>query len=239
VTVDPIARLDHPTARVLLHVGNQTEANYRAHACAKEPWTAEFIGQMPQGSVFYDCGANVGSYALLAAALGHAVVAVEPAYPNYARLCQNAARNDLLSRIVALPLALGDTVRMDWLQLRSLEPGIAMHVLGQPPGQKPMFWHRQAVPVAPLDWLVETLKLPPPTHIKLDVDGAESAALTGMEACLRAETFRGLMVEIRNDQEKDVVARLNVLGLQQVGRYAERGGKPIADLSYGHFVRAA
>ena len=41
---------------------------YRLNACRKEPWTVAFIEAMPANSRFWDIGANVGSYALVAAA---------------------------------------------------------------------------------------------------------------------------------------------------------------------------
>src|ERR671932_123659 len=57
----------------------------RLRPVAKEPWTVRWLERsLRDGDVLYDVGANVGAYSLIAAALGAQVVAIEPAYANYA-----------------------------------------------------------------------------------------------------------------------------------------------------------
>jgi hypothetical protein len=51
------------------------------------------------GDVFYDVGANVGSYTLLAATAGARVHAFEPSPPTAARLRRNVALNALEERV--------------------------------------------------------------------------------------------------------------------------------------------
>lgn len=243
--IESVARLDYPAAVVLLNVPpdmDQRTAGFRVNACAKEPWTAQFIHDLPPGSVFWDCGANVGSYALLAAKLGHQVVAIEPACSNYHALCRNAARNELFcanDNLTVLPVALSDTIGLVWFQYRDLRPGTAMHVVGQPPGGQPVFSHRQRVMAYPLDSLPRAFGLPEPTHIKLDVDGGESAVLTGMEHTLRkSPKFQALLLEMQLKEEAAIVERLTGFGLQQAARFDQRNGQPIAGVCYGVFVRA-
>ncbi len=61
---------------------------FRSSPCAKEPETVEWIRSFPEGSVLWDVGASVGPYSLIAAALGHKVVAFEPFAPSYGHLVQ-------------------------------------------------------------------------------------------------------------------------------------------------------
>src|SRR5688572_14716010 len=60
-------RLDYDRADIYLRVTSKVEG-FRIHACAKEPFTIEWIhGQLRAGDVLYDIGANVGAYSLVAA----------------------------------------------------------------------------------------------------------------------------------------------------------------------------
>ena len=88
-----VETLDYPGAKILMEAETQQEMGYRIHSCQKEPWTVAMIERMQPGDVLYDIGANVGAYTLVAAALHHRVVAIEPGYANYARLCQNPTMN--------------------------------------------------------------------------------------------------------------------------------------------------
>lgn len=240
MTIGTIARLDYPAAVVKMNVPPNMQprlAGFRLGACQKEPWTVAFIEAMPAGSVLYDCGANVGSYALLAAALGHTVVAIEPAYQNYEQLCVNAALNNALDKLTILPVALAEKPGLVWFQHSDLTPGSASHQIGQPHGQKPVFYHRQQVMAFPLDVLVLTFGLPWPTHIKLDVDGGESVVLSGMQQVLRGEHFRALLVEMPLKAEEAIKEKLAGWDLAPVSRFDERGGKPIG-IAYSVFTRA-
>lgn len=235
--IDPhIARLDWPHHPIKMRVTTHTEESFRVHAVQKEGWTSEWLAAMPKGSILYDLGSNVGSYTLLAISLGHMVVAFEPGYANYARLCENLVLNNWLDKCIALPVAASHQTRMDWFQYSDLTPGAASHLIGQPPGQHPVFFHRQAVMCAKLDDLVPLFSLPQPTHIKLDVDGQESHALVGAEKTLAG--VQGLMVELKPDGEKNVLAWLGKRGFQVTGRWDQRNGK-LMGIAYCSLVRVA
>lgn len=210
----------------------------RQKGCRKEEWTCQFVRAMPPGSVFVDIGANVGSYTLMAAALGHAVIAIEPGYANFHHLTRNLALNNVMDRVFPLQVALSDRAGMDWLHYGDLTAGAASHAMGQPvPGLVPMMFHKQIVPTWPLDKLVADLGLPSPTHIKIDVDGAESKVVAGAVGTL--STCAAAIVETKDEQEAAVVERMAGLGLQRVQRFAERNGQPILGISYSLFIRPA
>jgi hypothetical protein len=84
-----------------------------------------------------------------------------------------------------------------------------------------------------LDDVVAQFGLPPPTHIKLDVDGAEAAVLAGSPAML-AESTRTLMVEVAPD-DLELTRILRDLGFSLRERYDRaREGR----CWYGLFERA-
>lgn len=235
-----LVKLDYPKARVLLRVSSDDERAFRANACAKEPWTVAFIEGMPDDGVFMDLGANVGSYTLLAAALGRRVVACEPGYANYAALCENIKTNNQFGAVIALPIAIGSVNGLSWFHYSDTLPGAANHTLGQPlQGDKPLNFHRQAVIVFRVDDMVTMLGLPAPTHIKLDIDGGELAALQGAERTLKSGAVQGVMLEMKNGQEEALAIFMGSCGFKVAGHYTERNGQKIGGVSYGHFVKEA
>ena len=234
--IDPhIARLDTPEV-VKMKVTEPIEQAYRVAAAAKEPWMAPWLRSIPRGSVVFDLGANVGSYALLAIALGHQVVALEPGFANFARLCDNLVLNNWLDKCVPIQAAVAGMTRLDWFQYRDLTAGAASHLIGQPPGQHPVFFHRQAIQVWRLDDLIATFKLPQPQYLKLDIDGGESQALAGAEETLKG--VQGMMAEVKPQQEAAILAYLAKRGFELVGRWDERGGKKIG-VAYIQVARKA
>ena len=121
-------RLDYPRREILLSAGSAAVLG-RARACRKEPETVEWIENVLEPEeVLFDIGANVGAYALVAwAATGGTamVVAFEPSVLNFANLVENTRLNDCRGRVVPLPVALGDSTRLDTL-----------HHSGSPPAQR-------------------------------------------------------------------------------------------------------
>lgn len=224
--IDPhIARLDYPKAGIKMRVTEPIEEAYRVNACKKEEFTVAWLESLPRGSVVMDLGANVGSYALLAIALGHQVICLEPGFANFARLCDNLVLNNWLDKCIPIQAAVAGQTRLDWFQYRDLTAGAASHAIGQPPGQHPVWFHRQAIQVWRLDDLIGVFKLPPPQYLKLDIDGGEGQALAGAEETLKGVV--GMMAEVKPQQEKDILEYLAKRGFELVGRFDERGGKKI------------
>ncbi len=57
-----------PSTEIWLRATSMPELRWRARSCAKEPWTVRWIQEsIRKGDVLYDIGANVGTFALLAA----------------------------------------------------------------------------------------------------------------------------------------------------------------------------
>ncbi len=60
-------------------------------------------------AIFVDIGANIGYYTLMAAKMGHQVIAVEPAHDNFVRLHKGAQLNKLTHKIWAIFNAMSDS----------------------------------------------------------------------------------------------------------------------------------
>lgn len=126
-----VGRLDYEAAEICLRLESRASVS-RLNACTKEPWTVAWIERsLTAGGVFYDVGANVGAYALVAASTRRPdrVVALEPAYGSFALLCENVILNGLDETVVPLPVALGSSTRLGTFNYRDLDAGAAMHSL--------------------------------------------------------------------------------------------------------------
>lgn len=214
--------LDYPETRILLDVESKVEYGTRLHSCAKEPETIDWIQRFFQaGDVYYDIGANVGAYALVAAKRfrGHVqVYAFEPSFPTFKQLCTNVVLNDCQDCITPFQVALSDQTGIAVLNYSSLVPGSALHALGEAcdyKGDKFQPVVKQPVLAFALDDLIRQFALPPPTHIKLDVDGIELSILKGAEKTLAGSVLRSVLVEILEGDahSMEVVSFLERCGL--------------------------
>lgn len=235
-------RLDFDACDIHLHATAEPELRWRAFACAKEPWTVEWLLQrLRGGDVLYDVGANVGAFSLIAAKhCGATVVAFEPGYATFARLCENVQLNACADRIIPVPLPLSDRSGILSLQYRSLEPGQSRHRMGEaawrPEDSTLRKRYVQPVCAMALDAAVSTFDLPLPAAMKIDVDGAELRVLRGASTLLAGTALRSLLIEIDHGQFDDVHDLLADAGFALENRI-ERGRKANAPV-YAVFGRA-
>ena len=213
------ARLDFPPTDIWLAATTELERRWRVRACSKEPWTVEWIlGDVRRGEILYDIGANVGAFSLIAARhVGAYVVAFEPGYANFARLCENIQLNECAQAIVPLPVALSERAELVGFTYRTVEPGQSRHRLHD------VRWsadvddaekYVQPVATMPLDAVVTTYGLPPPHHLKIDVDGGELRVLRGAHDVLRHSQLRTVLIEADASLRDEVARLLTEAGLR-------------------------
>lgn len=239
-------KLDYPRGDIYLRVTSMQELR-RCAACAKEPWTVEWIEHWIQpGDVLFDIGANVGAYSLVAAShtVGQArVYAFEPAYHTYAALCDNIVRNGFADCITPLPVALSDATTLVRFDYRALRPGTARHRLVNSPAdanaETREFAPAYSQPVLAyrLDDVIALHGLPRPNHLKLDVDGAEVAVLEGARETLAGPEVISLMIEVHVHQAERVVALLESLGFRLDRKHHELKQERLRSIWYGLFAR--
>ena len=184
----------------------------------KEPVTIQWIADFVPGEVLVDVGANVGMYTIWAAKTrGTKVFAFEPEAQNYALLNRNIALNALGDRVKAYCLALSDQDGYSELNLSSLQVGGSCHSLGE----RVDFKHEPMTPAfsqgciaARLDDLVAAGVVPPPHHIKIDVDGFEPKVIAGSRNVLADHTLRSLLIETNQNlaDHRSMVEELRSVG---------------------------
>ena len=155
-----------------------------------EPETVAWIMGLPEGSLLWDIGANIGLYSLLAARRGLQVMAFEPSAASFAAMIRNIEINGLGDRISAYCLAFAGETGLVALNMASAAAGHSMHSIEARQGG-----FRQAVPGFSVDDFIAHFHAAPPAAIKLDVDGIEPAILNGARTTLRTHV-REVLVEI-------------------------------------------
>jgi len=204
-----IKKMDYQHGGIFLNIDSEVEYNIRLCSCAKEPETIEWIQTFfKEGDVFYDIGANVGAYALVAAEFfkGNVrVYAFEPSFMTFKELCTNIHLNNCQESIVALQVALSDRTAIDVLNYSNLTPGGALHALGESIDYKGDVFHpvfRQTVLSYTVDDLIKEFGLPVPNHIKIDVDGIELRIIKGARETLRNSVVKSVIVEVEEGDEE-------------------------------------
>lgn len=141
-----------------------------------EPLLQEALVQLlGPGDVFYDLGANVGFFTLLAARLvgpEGVVVAFEPDPRNAAALRSNIALNRL-ANVAVVQKGVSDTSGVRTLVIAE---STASHIADATTAEE-----TTAIDVVSLDDFVSEGAHRPPTAIKLDIEGEEAHALRGAE----------------------------------------------------------
>ncbi|MCF8176917.1 MAG: FkbM family methyltransferase [Sulfuritalea sp.] len=184
----------------------------------KEPETLEWIESMPQGSVVWDAGANVGLYSCYAAKRRTCrVFAFAPSVFNLELLARNVFLNDLTERVTLVPLPFSDVLAVNTLNMTTTEWGGALSSFGQDFGHDGQAMHKVfKFPTIGLSMggAVELLKIPQPDYIKMDVDGIEHFILKGGMPVL--SKVQGVLIEINDSftaQASDASMYLRQAGL--------------------------
>lgn len=221
--------MDYKKSRIVLRVDSLTEWDMRLRSARKEPETIHWLeSHLRAGDVFFDVGANVGTYSLVAAKSTQGqcrIFAFEPMAANYMRLVENVIKNGCGGGIVSLPLALSDRTEIARFQLASLDTGAAEHP-GLSFGGGGAAGLFQDLVCVRLDNAVELFSLPWPNHMKIDVDGAELKILSGGEKTLRRPELRSILMEVdrRRSNEDLLCASLVSAGFKVGGVWEHKGG---------------
>jgi FkbM family methyltransferase len=173
----------------------------------KEPETLEWIDSIPQGSLVWDIGANIGLYTCYAAkARGCRVFAFEPSVFNLEALARNVFLNGLVSQVIIIPLPLSDSLRVNAFNMSSTDWGGALSSFGQSFGHDGQVLSKvfeySTIGISMMD-AVALLKVPQPDYIKMDVDGIEHLILKGGDVVLRS--VHGVLIEINDEFERQRV----------------------------------
>ncbi len=148
------------------------------------PVQAAISEHLRPGNVFYDIGANVGFFTILAAARvgDHGqVVAFEPVPQNVQAICHNVALNHF-QQVTVVQKAASDHEGEAALIVTSTSGGATLASAGHPQDADQLI----TVDLIRVDTCIQREKMPIPQVIKIDVEGAEIEVFMGMQATLQA-----------------------------------------------------
>lgn len=226
-------KLDSDRHAIYFNVDSELDIR-RSKACSKEPETVKWIEYfIKQGDVFYDIGANVGAYSLLAykQCKGEIIIhAFEPSFSTYNQLCRNILINHCQDKIFAHMIALSKESGISVFNYCSLEAGASLHALGANIDYKgdpfiPVYSSK--VLSFSIDDLIDKYKFPLPNHIKLDVDGTEMDILYGAWKTLEDKNVKSVIVELCESKTEDKVVTdfLSEKGLKLFSKINHGDGK--------------
>jgi len=203
---------------IWLRCNTVVELRTRSNSCKKEPETIEWLQEsLEPGDVFYDVGANVGAYSLVASKILDSikVYAFEPSYSSFFDLVENIKINQCESTIHPINIALSDKSSIGVFNYSSTDAGEASHAYGVALDQygdkfKPVM--TQIMASYSLDDFVEYID--PPTIIKIDVDGIEKDILLGGRKILTSGGVRTILVELvdGDSRTEEVIELLDGMG---------------------------
>ena len=170
----------------------------------KEPETIKWIDKFKKKTTFWDIGANIGLYSCYAAKKNLCkVYAFEPSIFNLEWLGRNIFLNNLVEKIVVIPIPLTEIISQNTLNFSSTEWSGALTTFGQSYGHdgkdlKKVF-EFSTVSMSMND-LKNLLKISQPDYIKIDVDGIEHLILKGGEKVLL--NTKELLIEVNEKFEQ-------------------------------------
>jgi FkbM family methyltransferase len=147
---------------------------------------AALCRSVESGDVVVDAGANTGVYALAVAATrpDASVVAFEPS-PTVVEQCRtNVRANGFEDRVDVRAVGLGSEAG-EATFYRSTYDELGSFNAGNAGAWEASVEEAVSVPVATVDGLVADGEMPPPDHLKVDVEGFEHEVLAGARETLR------------------------------------------------------
>jgi FkbM family methyltransferase len=132
LTEGAIAEADMGTRALRFYAPSPLLRKRAAGLLTKEPDTIAWLNGLGTDDVLWDIGANVGVFALYAAAARDVrVVAFEPSSANFFVLTRNVQLNGLSERITPYCLAVAERTELGTINLDSADLGAAMSQFGR------------------------------------------------------------------------------------------------------------
>lgn len=222
--MSPIYQVTTPFGNLKFSCPNTTTLWRAKTIFTKEPDTIEWINSFAAQDIFFDIGANVGIYSIYAACQGIRSYSFEPESQNYATLNRNIYLNALHEKVDAFNIALSDKTCFGQLHIKQFTIGGALNNFGESINYKKEKFNpgfKQGVASFRLDDLISNFQLPIPNHIKIDVDGLESAIIAGSLQLLRYPELKTILIELNTALQADmeIIGVLENYGFKLMSRY--------------------
>ncbi len=158
-----------------------------------------FSQYLKPGDIFYDIGANVGFFTIVAAKIVGStgkVYAFEPEAVNAATVRRNAQINNY-AHVTVVEKAVSRTTGVEKLWLTENCGGHTLASVGTVSDAK----NSITVDTVSIDDLIDKKLIEPPTFVKIDVEGAEIDVLNGMSQTIKE--YQPMIIYEVDDREKE------------------------------------
>jgi FkbM family methyltransferase len=223
----------HVDGTVLRFQTSDSGSEYRAKTTlTKELDTIAWIDSFDAAEIFWDIGANIGTFSVYAGRhRGVRTLCFEPAAANYSALVRNILLNELDRKVTAFCLAFSGTTQVGVLNLESDRTGSATNQFGEFGDRSPYSRgstkvRAQGMIAYSVDEFVRVFRTPIPSHIKIDVDGLEIDILRGAVETLRNPAVRSILIELplkRMEETNEAISILGSIGFRLDRRGQEQG----------------
>ena len=162
-----------------------------------------FTQHLKAGDVFYDIGANVGFFTIIAAKLvGNTgkVYAFEPGQGNASSIRHNAQLNNF-THVEVIEKAVSHSSGEGQLLLAQYSGGHALATADAPPDLA----GEVTVDLVSIDDLIAQKQIQPPNFVKVDVEGAELDVLKGMTETIK--TYKPTIIYEVDDGDRTAYER--------------------------------
>lgn len=186
----------------------------------KELDTIEWIDGFDKNDIFWDIGANIGTYSIYAALKGLQVVSFEPAPGNYYLLSRNVEINNLDSNINSYCLAFSNSTKLDTFFMADTALGAAHNSFSKSIDQKGQVYSakfNQAMIGFTIDEFISKFRPDMPSHIKIDVDGLEDKVIEGAVETLKDKRVKSVLIELDSERKnycENIIKALDDAGLK-------------------------
>jgi FkbM family methyltransferase len=215
-------QIETPRGTLQFAVFGETSGFRARGLLTKQQHTIAWIDSFAPNAVFWDIGANIGSYGLYAALRSDMrVMAFEPAAVNYFLLAANCELNAFGERMECLQVGVGRGRALGHVELSQFAPGRSFSF--QAKGKHPVT-SRQACLIASIDELIADYGLPCPNYVKIDVPAMTEAIIEGAAATLARPDVRELHIEANEESKggRRVVELLAANGFQIATRHMHK-----------------
>lgn len=210
---------------------SQKERNRASRLFDKEKGTIAWLDrELRADDVFYDVGANIGTFTIFAGRrLGDtgAIVAFEPHIPNANSLLENILLNGLERQVQLVTAALSDREGYNRFNYHSMYAGASTSQYGRNAYEGQTFDPRfvEIKHGCTIDGLCGRQVIRPPDMVKIDVDGLDFEVLDGMrELMASADRPRSIQIELGTESTPKIMQRCQELGYVLQERHWTQAG---------------
>jgi FkbM family methyltransferase len=212
LTINQSHEIEHKGTFIKFSIPNRL-TKYRADSFStKEPETLDWIDSIPQNSILWDIGANVGVYTCYSAlARKCKVFAFEPSVFNLECLARNIYLNNIVRNVTIIPCPLSNRLGIQFLNMTSTEWGGALSTFGEKYGHDGKIMDVAfEIPMLGFSMsdAINKFNIPQPEYIKMDVDGIEHLILSGGKDVIA--NVKGMLIEINDnfDEQASISTKL-------------------------------